>query len=135
MGTNVISLAAKRPAPLPVLPTILVVEDDVLIRLMVADRLRDGHFAVLEASSADEAVILLQSQIPVHLVFTDVRMPGSMDGIALARLVRETRPELKLIVTSGNVASEHSADAFFRKPYDVEKIVKRIQELLADTDA
>jgi CheY-like chemotaxis protein len=109
-----------------------VVEDDVLIRLMIADQLRERGFAVVEASNADEAVTLLQSQVPVNLVLTDVRMPGSMDGIAFAKLVRETRPELKLVITSGNSAGDTSAaDAFFRKPYDLDRVIDRIEELLA----
>ena len=133
MGTgNVVPLtaAARQPASYAV----LVVEDDVLIRLTIADRLRECDFSVLEASNSDEAISLLQSQVPVDLMLTDVRMPGSMDGIALAKLVREARPDLKLVVTSGNVASDSCTDvvdAFFRKPYDLDKVVARIDELLA----
>jgi len=117
---------------LPASHIVLVVEDDVLIRLMIADQLRERSFAVVEASNADEAITLLQSQIAVNLVLTDVRMPGSMDGIALAKLVRETRPELKLVITSGNSTGDTSAaDAFFRKPYDLDRVIDRIEELLA----
>jgi len=131
VGTgNVVPLTAA--VPLPASHIVLVVEDDVLIRLMIADQLRERGFAVVEASNADEAVTLLQSQVPVNLVLTDVRMPGSMDGIAFAKLVRETRPELKLVITSGNSAGDTSAaDAFFRKPYDLDRVIDRIEELLA----
>lgn len=124
-------------APLPVGFAVLVVEDDVLIRLTIADRLREGGFAVIEVSNADEAVAILRSQVAVDLVLTDVRMPGSMDGIALARLVRETRPELKLVVTSGNAASfdRGVADAFFGKPYDLDKVVGCIEGLLSADSA
>jgi two-component system, response regulator PdtaR len=131
VGTgNVVPLTAA--VPLPASHIVLVVEDDVLIRLMIADQLRERGFAVVEASNADEAITLLQSQVPVNLVLTDVRMPGSMDGIALAKLVRETRPELKLVITSGNSTGDTSAaDAFFRKPYDLDRLIDRIEELLA----
>ena len=112
--------------------SVLVVEDDMLIRLMITDELRDRGFGVIEAANADEAVILLQSQAPVDLVFTDVRMPGSMDGIGLAKLVRETRPELKVVVASGDLPPDvcQAIDAFFRKPYDPNMVAKRIEDLL-----
>ncbi len=113
--------------------TVLVVEDEVLIRLMIADRLRDHSIGVVEASNAAEAVTVLQSQIPVDLVFTDVRMNGQMSGIALAHLVRETRPDLKVVIASGDLTVDNAtdaADAFFRKPYDLDRVVRRIEELM-----
>jgi CheY-like chemotaxis protein len=72
-------------------------------RLMVTDELRKGGFKAIEARNADEAIALLQSQVPVDLVFTDVRLPGSIDGLTLAGLIRQTRPELRIIVVSGNL--------------------------------
>ena len=121
--------AVRSPEP----HTVLIVEDEVLIRLSAADELRVRGFGVLEASNADEAIAVLQSGVPIDLVFTDVRMPGSMDGVALARFIDGTRPELKLIITSGAL---HSApepdDAFIRKPYDLDMVVTRINDLLAN---
>lgn len=114
--------------------TILVVEDDALIRMMVAGELRGRGFNVLEAQDAEEAITLFESQVPVGLVVTDVQLPGSMDGIALARLVRQTRPELKVIIASGNISFEPGRDianAFFLKPYAPEKIVECVEVLLA----
>jgi CheY-like chemotaxis protein len=105
----------------------------VLIRLVAADELRARGFGVLEATSADEAIAVLQSGVPIDLVFTDVRMPGSMDGVALARFIHDKHPELKLIITSGALpSSPESDDAFIRKPYDLNMVVTRINNLLAN---
>jgi DNA-binding NtrC family response regulator len=128
---NVVSLTTAAVSEKP--HTVLVVEDEVLIRLMIADRLRDHSIGVVEASNAAEAVTVLQSQIPVDLVFTDVRMNGQMSGIALAHLVRETRPDLKVVIASGDLTVDNAtdaADAFFRKPYDLDRVVRRIEELM-----
>jgi CheY-like chemotaxis protein len=84
------------------LPTVLVVEDEFLIRMLVADELRSLGFAVIEAGSADEAFPILLSDAPVHVLFTDVRMPGSMDGVELARRARSARPAIRVIMTSGH---------------------------------
>jgi CheY-like chemotaxis protein len=113
--------------------TILVVEDESLIRLMVAEALRDAGFGVVEAGTADEALAILQNDAPVDLVFADVRMPGTMDGVALAGLLRITRPDLKIAVASGyspDWPSPNLADAFIGKPYDVARAVNRIKALL-----
>jgi CheY-like chemotaxis protein len=135
-GETIVNFATVAPSQR--IFSVLVVEDDVLIRLMIADRLRDSGLTVVEAFNADEAITILQSQVPVDLVFTDVRMPGSIDGVALAKLVRETRPEIKLVISSGHAPVEDErmpADAVFRKPYDLNRVVKRIEELLAvDTE-
>ena len=115
-------------------PIILVVEDEVLIRMMLADELRGRGFDVVEAQNADEALTLLQSPVPVGLVLTDVQLPGAMDGIGLARLLRAARPELKIVIASGNIPWAPGADiahAFFRKPYAPDRIVKCIETLLA----
>jgi two-component system, response regulator PdtaR len=115
-------------------PFILVVEDEVLIRMMLADELRGRGFDVVEAQNADEALTLLQSPVPVGLVLTDVQLPGAMDGIGLARLLRATRPELKVVIASGNIPWAPGGDiahAFFRKPYAPDRIVKCIETLLA----
>ncbi len=113
--------------------TILVVEDELLIRLSIADALRDVGFEVVEAATADEALTIVNGGTPIHLVFTDVRMPGTMDGIALMSLLRQMRPELKLAVASGyspDWPSPNLADAFIGKPYDVARAVNRIKALL-----
>ena len=81
---------------------ILVVEDEVLIRFVVADYLRECGFQILEAGNADEAVELLRTaDLGIDLVFSDVHMPGTRDGFDLARWVQEHRPEIPVILTSG----------------------------------
>jgi CheY-like chemotaxis protein len=112
---------------------ILVVEDEVLIRLMITEALREAGFSVVEAGSADEALTILNGRAPINLVFSDLRMPGTMDGIALMRLLREIRPDLKLAVASGyspDWPSPNLADAFIGKPYEVARAVSRIKALL-----
>lgn len=113
--------------------TILVVEDEVLIRLMIADALREQGFSVVEASNGDEALTVLQSSLPVDLLLTDIRMPSKMDGLVLARVARAARPDLKLIIASSQRADgdfADIADAFFCKPYDVNVLVGRVKTLL-----
>ncbi len=84
-------------------PRILIVEDEVLIRIMVSDELRDAGYEVIEAATADEAVEILQTALPFDLVFSDVRMPGSMDGLGLLACVRARFPALPVIITSGHM--------------------------------
>jgi CheY-like chemotaxis protein len=113
--------------------TVLVVEDEVIIRMMVSDELRRYGFRTIEAHDAHEAIALLQSRVHVDLVFTDVRLPGSIDGLALARLIRKTRPELEVIVTSGDTSVGNRLDGvgtFIPKPYDPRQVAERIEELL-----
>jgi CheY-like chemotaxis protein len=113
--------------------TILIVEDEALIRLVIAKALRDAEFKVLEANTADEALTKIQSGALIHLVFADVRMPGSMNGIELMTVLRKHYPELKLVVASGyspDWPSPFLADDFIGKPYDVARTVERIKTLL-----
>jgi CheY-like chemotaxis protein len=128
------STLAGRPGLEPKRPVVLVVEDEVLLRLMIADELRSNGLSVVEAANADEALTVLRSSASVDLLFTDVRMPGSIDGWALAALMRAAQPELKIIVASGQSPgrlSRNIADAFFDKPYDAGRVAKRITALLA----
>jgi len=113
--------------------TILVVEDEVLVRLMVADRLRGADFHVVEAANADEALAVLQYTTDVALIVTDVRMPGSMDGLELAKTVRAAFPQIRIVLTSGNTIQFTSAkhhDAFVPKPYQPDKMIGLIKTLL-----
>ncbi|MET0278101.1 MAG: response regulator [Pseudorhodoplanes sp.] len=113
-------------------PIVLIVEDEFLIRMMVADELRALGLTVIEAASADEAFPILLGDAPVHVLFTDVRMPGSMDGVELARRARDMRPNLKVIVTSGHGPDipKDAADAYFPKPFDVQEVVQIIRRSL-----
>ena len=130
-------MLAVQVAAAPERPTVLLVEDEVLIRLMIADELRSQGLQVLEASNADEALTILESSLAVHLLFTDVRMPGRMDGLALAKLAQARFPRLKLIIASSREPEEPSrtsADAFISKPYDLNQVVEQVEKILAQTD-
>ncbi len=124
------------PAPEPP-PTILVVEDDVLVRILVAAYLRECGFDVIEANSADEAIRVLQAGVRVDIVFSDIQMPGSMDGFGLAQWVRRERPGLKIILTSGAARTAKAAGdlcetgPILAKPYDHAELESRIRALLA----
>jgi two-component system, response regulator PdtaR len=131
------SLSAARANPAPETLTVLLVEDEVLIRLMLADELRSHGFQVLEASDAAEALAILQSSLPVHLLFTDIRMPGDMDGVALAKAAHARFPQVKSIIGSSarpEQSIEDFADAFLAKPYDLRVLVKQVQLLLDRPD-
>lgn len=100
--------------------TILVVEDQTFVRVMITDELRNAGFTVVETSNADEALVVLRhDSLDAHVLFSDVQMPGTIDGAELARLVRSEFPHLRVVLTSGIVKSidgiEH--DGFFPKPY------------------
>jgi CheY-like chemotaxis protein len=115
--------------------TVLVVEDEVLIRLMIADALRAQGLNVIEASNGEEAMRVLQSALPVELLLTDIRMASETDGRALAHAARGARPGLKLIVASSLAADDELAglaDAVFSKPYSLIAIVDRVKSLLAE---
>jgi CheY-like chemotaxis protein len=117
--------------------TILVVEDEILIRLDVADYLRQCGYRVLEASSAADAVTVLQTDHDVDVVFSDAQMPGAMDGFGLARWIRANRPDLKVILTSGVVRSAELAGDLCEdgpieeKPYHPQRLLERIRSTLA----
>jgi CheY-like chemotaxis protein len=100
---------------------VLVVEDDELIRMHAADMVRDMGFETIEAANADEAISLLEKCPDITVVFTDIQMPGSMDGLRLLAVVRDRWPPVALLVASGQVqppASALSAGArFLSKPY------------------
>ena len=100
---------------------ILIVEDDFLIRVNAADMVRDMGFDVFEAADADEAVNLLETEPAITVVFTDIQMPGSMDGLRLAAVIRDRWPPVRLLITSGQLSP--AADdiplgaRFIPKPY------------------
>jgi CheY-like chemotaxis protein len=111
-----------------VLPTIIVVEDEVLLRLWISDELRDSGFTVLEAANAAEALQILNSSVTVHVVLTDVRMPGRMDGVALAEWLRRERPEVKVIIAS-SLLGYSAAHVSITKPYSADQVINIIAEL------
>lgn len=124
-----------KPLSAPAAKTILVVEDDVLIRLAMADDLMAAGFRVVQAANADEALKVLESKIAVDLVLTDIRMPGSLDGLALAARIRQQWSYLRIVVASGDlppVPPVALADAFLPKPCDSSTILGCINQLLSN---
>jgi CheY-like chemotaxis protein len=81
---------------------VLIVEDEPLVRMVVADAVEEAGFAVIEAGNADEAVRILESRSDVRIVFTDIDMPGSMDGLKLATAIRDRWPPIEIVLTSGH---------------------------------
>ena len=114
----------------PVPPVVLVVEDVVLVRMVVAAYLREGGFQAIEASNADDAVRVLRA-VPVDVVFSDVRMPGTTDGHGLADWIRQNKPEVRIVLGSG-VESEIRDESILRKPYDQGKLLSRIRSVLSE---
>jgi len=102
-------------------PVVLLVENAAIIRMTAFDIITDAGFEVIEASNADEAICILESRDDIRVVFTDIGMPGSMDGLKLSHAVRNRWPPVKLIVTSGfATVSERDlpvGGCFIRKPY------------------
>jgi CheY-like chemotaxis protein len=119
----------------PMPGTILVVEDEVLIRLMISEYLREFGYTVLEAKNGDEAAKLLHGGDEVDVVFSDVRMPGRIDGLALAKWIARNRPEIGVLLTSAYVPPADLADSgaavssLVRKPYTPGEVLSRIREL------
>jgi CheY-like chemotaxis protein len=112
---------------------ILIVEDEVLIRMVVADYLRDWGYHVLEAGSADEALEYLRMFDQIDLMFSDVRMPGSMEELELAQQVRQLYPELPVILASGHLSPGDAGETpLFTKPYDLGEIAKTVHDLLRE---
>jgi CheY-like chemotaxis protein len=114
--------------------TVLVVEDEAFLLFAIADELRDAGYQVLEASNADEAITLLETRPDISILFTDIDMPGSMDGLRLSAAVRDRWPPVKIIITSGKRQPAQdtmpSGGIFLPKPYAPEKVAATIQHLL-----
>ncbi|WP_068083618.1 response regulator [Novosphingobium rosa] len=111
---------------------ILVVEDEVMIRMLVADTLRDEGYEVVEAANGDEATAVLLSGHQIDLVLTDVRMPGQVDGIQLAMHAKELDPSRPVIVTSGHLPPEAARrmDDFLRKPFSLSTMLGMVTKLI-----
>lgn len=115
------------------LPVVLVVEDDLLIRLDAADMIRRAGYEVVEAEHADEAIEILECRLDIRIVFTDVQMPGSMDGLKLAAAIRGRWPPIKIVATSGltGIGDDDlpSGSRFVPKPYSPAQIVGTLREM------
>lgn len=109
---------------------ILVVEHEVMVRYAVSLHLRDSGFVVVEAGTTDEAVRLIGAGERVDLVFSDINMPGAMDGNGLARWILQAHPSIKVITTSGGRRASNGSSIFVAKPYDHAELVRLIERLL-----
>ncbi|WGD29581.1 response regulator [Ancylobacter sp. WKF20] len=115
---------------------VLIVEDNTIIRMSAVDLIEAAGYLALEASCADDAIQILESRDDIDLVFTDVQMPGTMDGVKLGHYIRNRWPPVKLIVASGEAVIDESAlpegSRFFSKPYHDHTITDAIARLLAN---
>jgi CheY-like chemotaxis protein len=113
---------------------VLVVEDDMLLRMRAVDMVEDAGFTSIEAADADEAVAILESRSDIALLLTDIQMPGSMDGLTLAHAVRERWPPIKIIVASGQVKLTNidlpAGSRFFGKPLEAKIVIAQMQAMI-----
>jgi len=113
---------------------VLVVEDEMLLRMKAVDMVEDAGYISAEAVDADEALAILQSRSDIALLFTDVQMPGSMNGLELAHVVHERWPPIKIILTSGQLklsGSDIPLDSrFFGKPLRSDEIIAEMRDML-----
>lgn len=120
------SSSAKRPV-------VLIVEDEFLIRMDASDTIAAAGFDVVEAANADEAIAILEQRLDITVVFTDIEMPGSMDGLRLAAAIRGRWPPIKIVAASGRVAVTSvqlpEGSRFLPKPYRASEIIKALREL------
>jgi CheY-like chemotaxis protein len=115
-------------------PVVLVVEDEPLLRMDAIEAIDAAGFDVVEAAGADEAIAILERRSDIRLVFTDIQMPGSMDGLKLAHFVKGRWPPIKIIATSGHAQITESdlpeGSRFLPKPYAVAQVASTIDQLI-----
>ncbi len=113
---------------------VLIVEDEPLLRELAVEFVEEAGFVALEAGDADEAVALLKARSDIAVLFTDINMPGSMDGLGLAHAVRDRWPPIKIIVASGRVRLKQSDlppnSAFLEKPYHGKAMIAQLRSMV-----
>jgi CheY-like chemotaxis protein len=116
---------------------VLIVEDEPLVRMLAGEIVEEAGFVALEAADADEAVALLESRPDISLLFTDINMPGSMDGLKLAHAVRDRWPPVKILLVSGQVAPWRADlppnSRFIGKPYRAAVMVAELRSLVGSS--
>lgn len=117
------------------MPTILVVDDEPMIRMAVTDHLKDCGFLVIEACDAEEAIEVLEAVRDIALVFSDVRMPGRLNGIGLAQWLSQHRPDVPVVLATGDMGKTYAVKDlcgahFFLKPYSLDAVGQKVEELL-----
>jgi CheY-like chemotaxis protein len=115
------------------IPVVLIVEDEFLLLMDAAEMIEEAGFEVVQAANADEAIAILKVRPDIHVVFTDIQMPGSMDGLKLARFVRDRWPPIKIIATSGRIPVKDddlpAGSLFLPKPYRGAEVVAALRAL------
>lgn len=113
---------------------VLVVEDEMLLRMRAVDMVEDAGFTSIEAVDADQAIAILESRSDIALLFTDIQMPGRMDGLKLAHAVHERWPPIKIILVSGQLMlakTDIPADShFFGKPLEATEMIAEMRNLI-----
>ena len=113
--------------------TILIVEDEAIVRFELIDFFRDEGYRVFEAESADQAIVLMERNSTIRIVLTDIDMPGSMDGLKLAHYIRERYPPTLLLLASGRVTVRQSdlpdSSVFLSKPFDPTRLIRTIDAM------
>jgi CheY-like chemotaxis protein len=114
-------------------PILLIVEDDLLVRMLAVEIAEEAGFSALEATDADSAICVLQKRPDIRVVFTDIDMPGSMDGLELAVAIRHRWPPIEIVLTSGKMrpAADELPERshFVPKPYDFARMTGLLREL------
>ena len=114
-------------------PIVLIVEDDFLLRLHAVETIASAGFRTLEVSNADDAIAILEVRSDISIIFTDIQMPGSMDGMKLAAAVRDRWPPIAIVATSGLAGFRHqdlpSGSRFLPKPYADAQLISHLREL------
>ena len=115
-------------------PNVLVVEDEMVLRMRAVDIVEDAGFTPVEAANADQAIAILESRSDIDLLFTDIQMPGSMDGLRLAHAVHARWPPIKIILVSGQLRPANidiPADSrFFGKPLEAKEMIAEMQDMI-----
>ena len=117
-------------------PIVLVVEDEMVLRMRAVDIVEDAGFVPIEAISADQAIQILESRDDISLLFTDIQMPGTMDGLKLAHATHTRWPHIKIILVSGQIAvtdeDKPEDSKFFPKPLEIQQMISEIQEMVGN---
>ncbi len=117
-------------------PVVLIVEDEPLLRWQATEIVEDAGFDVVEAATADEAIVVLETRNDIRLIFTDIQMPGSIDGLRLAHLVKSRWPPVQIIATSGRLKLRDDdlpkGGRYLSKPYAGTELTRALKELLPE---
>lgn len=117
-------------------PVVLVVEDEMVLRMRAVDIVEDAGFEPIEAVSADEAIEIMESRDDISLLFTDIQMPGSMDGLKLAHAAHSRWPHIKIVLVSGQIAvtdaDKPDDSKFFPKPLEIQQMILELQAMVGE---